>query len=131
MRVFRVILVLGAILHLTGGHWGILQGIAWAKMLVEYSQADGLLEGARKTFDGQHPCCMCKSIATAKERESGKDRPALPGIEKFSLKELRLPELISLRKPRCAAFAPAGFMPPAPAGVILGESPPLPPPRGV
>ena len=39
-------------------------------MLWNYSQQDGsLLAGAKKTFDGEHPCPMCKSIKIAKEKE--------------------------------------------------------------
>jgi hypothetical protein len=55
---------------LAGGHWGSLQTVAWAGMLWNYTQADGsLLSGVKKTFDGEHPCTMCTSIKTAKEKE--------------------------------------------------------------
>ncbi len=87
MRIVRAIFVIGALLHLGGGHWGVLQGIAWAKMLVEYSQADGLREGVVKTFDGEHPCEMCASIS--KGRESEKRDPLAPvRADGFKLKEL-------------------------------------------
>jgi hypothetical protein len=87
MRRLRNILVIGVILHLAGGHWSVLQGIAWAKMLIEYSQADGLREGIVKTFDGEHPCEMCKSIS--KGRGSEKNKPGVPvRAESFTLKEL-------------------------------------------
>lgn len=53
-----------------GGHWGALQAVAWAGMVWNYSQADGsLLSGVKKTFGGEHPCTMCTSIKTAKEKE--------------------------------------------------------------
>jgi hypothetical protein len=87
VRIFRFIIAFGAILHLGGGHWGILQGIAWAKMLVEYSQADGIGEGIAKTFDGEHPCAMCKVIS--KGRESEKREPLAPlRADAFALKNL-------------------------------------------
>jgi hypothetical protein len=55
---------------LAGGHWGSLQTVAWAGMLWNYTQSDGsLLSGVKKTFDGEHPCTMCTSIKTAKEKE--------------------------------------------------------------
>jgi hypothetical protein len=59
-----------AMFFLAGGHWGSLQTVAWAGMLWNYTQADGsLLSGVKKTFDGEHPCNMCTSIKTAKEKE--------------------------------------------------------------
>ena len=55
---------------LAGGHWGSLQTVAWAGMLWNYTQVDGsLLSGVKTTFDGEHPCTMCTSIKTAKEKE--------------------------------------------------------------
>lgn len=85
--MLRILFVIGTLLHLGGGHWGVLQGIAWAKMLVEYSQADGLRDGIVKTFDGEHPCEMCASIS--KGRESEKRDPLAPArAEGFKLKEL-------------------------------------------
>ncbi len=132
MRLLRIILVLGAFVHLSGGHYGVLQGIAWATMLVQYSAADGLVEGARKTFDGDHPCEMCRSIASAKQQESQRE-PSLPatGIEKLSLKDLRPPEPIALRHPRARDHGNASFISPDPIGGLAGARPPLPPPRGV
>lgn len=47
--------------------------MAWAGMLWNYTQADGsLFSGVKKTFDGEHPCTMCDSIKTAKEKEQSK-----------------------------------------------------------
>ena len=59
-----------AMFFVAGGHWGALQSVAWAGMLWNYTQTDGsLLSGVKKTFDGEHPCTMCTSIKTAKEKE--------------------------------------------------------------
>jgi hypothetical protein len=59
-----------AMFFVAGGHWGALQTVAWAGMLWDYTQADGsLLSGVKKTFDGEHPCTMCVSIKTAKQKE--------------------------------------------------------------
>jgi hypothetical protein len=88
VRIIRIILVLGAILHLSGGQWGVLQGIAWTKMLIEYSQADGLRQGIIKTFDGEHPCEMCKSISKSLESEKKQDPGRPIRVDGFSLKDL-------------------------------------------
>jgi hypothetical protein len=59
-----------AMFLVAGGHWGALQTVAWAGMLWNYTQANGsLLSGVKKTFDGEHPCTICDSIKTAKEKE--------------------------------------------------------------
>jgi hypothetical protein len=54
-KALRIIVAVLGCLHLCGGHYGVVQALAWSKMLVDYSQRDGLVEGAIKTFDGKHP----------------------------------------------------------------------------
>lgn len=73
LRVLGHVVAAVALFFLAGGHWGTLQTVAWAGMLWSYTQADGsLLLGVKKTFDGEHPCTMCDSIKTAKEKEQSK-----------------------------------------------------------
>lgn len=128
MRI--AVAVLGC-LHLCGGHWGVMQVIAWSNMIVDYSAQDGLIEGAKKTFDGEHPCCMCKAIAEGKKKESG----STPGE-----KAPTLPQGMAFKD---CLFAPAIRVIPPPARDIavhpmpaldqraprLGHRPTLPPPR--
>ena len=130
VRFLRYILVFGALLHLGGGHWGVLQGIAWAKMLVEYSQADGIRDGIVKTFDGEHPCEMCKSIS--KGRESEKRGPLAPvRADGFALKELLpISEIRIQRRDLPLPYQPVVW----PESGILAQwsgSPVEPPPRAV
>lgn len=49
-----------------GLHWGLLQAIAWTGMLVDYSRGATLSEAIHKTFDGQHPCKLCKMVDEGK-----------------------------------------------------------------
>src|SRR5215469_7825191 len=58
-----------AVCQLLGGHWAILQTAAWVGMVIEYSANDGLQVGLSKTFDGAHPCELCKTIAKNKGTE--------------------------------------------------------------
>src|SRR5579872_4487630 len=55
-----------------GGPWPVLQSIAWAGMLIEYSRDGSVVEAVSKTFDGKHPCNLCKSIAAGKKTEQKK-----------------------------------------------------------
>lgn len=58
-----------AAVSLCGGHWAVLQGVAWARMLVEYSPEAGFVQAVRKTFSGTAPCGLCKKIAAAKSQD--------------------------------------------------------------
>ena len=66
-RVLQRTVPLVLILVMTGGHWMILQSVAWAKMLVDYSRHSSLKTAVEQTFDGRHPCGMCKMIQRAKQ----------------------------------------------------------------
>jgi hypothetical protein len=41
-------------------------------MVVSYSQHDGFLAGVSQTFDGEHPCRICKAIQDGKKHEQKK-----------------------------------------------------------
>jgi hypothetical protein len=55
-----------------GGHWAVLQSVAWFSMLANYSSQDGLVAGVSKTFDGQHPCALCKAVEEGQKQEKEK-----------------------------------------------------------
>src|ERR1700756_1547698 len=61
-----------ALLQILGGHWALLQTGAWVSMIVQYSQRDGLTAGLTQTFDGDHPCSVCKAIQDGKKQEQKK-----------------------------------------------------------
>lgn len=67
---FKFLIALMGCLHLCGGHYGVLQGLAWSQMIISYSAESGWIEGARQTFDGEHPCQLCVAIADAKQKDS-------------------------------------------------------------
>jgi hypothetical protein len=56
------------IVFLTGSQWLVLQGVAWTGMLIQYSIDENIVAGVQKTFDGEHPCAMCKAIDKAASR---------------------------------------------------------------
>jgi hypothetical protein len=58
-----------ALFLVAGGHWAMLQGVAWAGMVKDYSRTGSLTEAVGKTFDGKHPCPLCKKIAAARTHE--------------------------------------------------------------
>lgn len=69
----RKIIAILCCLQLLGGSYGILQTIAWSRMIVTNTQTDGLVTGIIKTFDGDHPCTMCSQISEAKKQDKAPD----------------------------------------------------------
>jgi len=129
LKPLRPLLVLLGCLHLAGGPQAVLQLVAWGGMLIDYGAEFGLVEGARRTFDGAHPCDLCRAIEA--DRESEREDPALPAPARdaLDLKHLAAPPLGELAGPGVRDQPPA----PAP-GVELrqgrdGSAPDPPPPR--
>ncbi len=56
-----------------GGHLALLQTVAWSRMLVDFSASDSLTVAVEKTFDGAHPCSLCKVVKQTKEKEKQDD----------------------------------------------------------
>lgn len=64
-----------------GGHWAALQTVAWARMGIRYTVAAGSLrQGLTQTFDGEHPCELCRQIKAGIEKERHEERQK-PGKE--------------------------------------------------
>jgi len=113
--------ILGAFIFSCGGQWGVLQCVAWANMIREYSGMVPLSEAVSMTFSGKYPCPICKAIAEKKNSEQQKalalgkyDKKFFPPLAIQALKlvssDLDYPEFfISFR--------------------VRGDSPPTPPPR--
>ena len=104
-----------------GAHWAALQSVAWATMLVEYSQHATLKKAIAQTFDGDHPCNLCKRVVAEQQLPKKSD----------TQKSQTRPDLI------CAARI-AGLWPQCcdiefPGAIALASeqnsSPPTPPPR--
>jgi hypothetical protein len=79
-RQTRLLVALTLSLSL-GLHWTVLQSVAWMGMIVAYSQNDGLTGALVKTFDGKHPCQICKIVKEGKRSE--KKQEVLPLHVKF------------------------------------------------
>ena len=61
--------VAAALIIAVGGHWAVLQSVAWVSMAVTYSQTDTLEVALKKTFGGQHPCKLCIAVKEGKQEE--------------------------------------------------------------
>jgi len=61
--------VVVALVLTTGLHWIALQTVAWTAMLASNLSQQAFTVAVAKTFDGEHPCCLCKAIAAGKKSE--------------------------------------------------------------
>src|SRR6266498_2521112 len=60
-----------------GVHWAVLQSVALMTMVAGYSQPAPLKEALVKTFDGKHPCSICKFVANGKKSEQKQETQKL------------------------------------------------------
>jgi hypothetical protein len=99
----------------------VLQSLAWTTMLAKNLRTASVSEAVGRTFDGEHPCALCKNIAKSKKAEKKSDLP--PEFKKFEF-----------------SFSPSTFLftPPSifhkvhvvdAASDALTHAPPTPPPR--
>jgi hypothetical protein len=68
VRVAKWLLVIALSVSI-GAHWAILQTAAWCGMAITYSQNSSICERLSKTFDGKHPCKMCKMVSEGTKSE--------------------------------------------------------------
>jgi hypothetical protein len=104
VRYIAKLILVSALMIQIGAPWMLVQGIAWVSMAVTYSLDEGSVDrGLVKTFDGEHPCCLCKAAAKGRQSEQ---KPAAPSKELKKLKcetllgsILRIPSPHSVRLP--------------------------------
>jgi hypothetical protein len=63
------IMMTAALFLSVGGHLALLQGVAWATMIRDYSRTASVTAAVEKTFDGKHLCPLCKKIAAQRSHD--------------------------------------------------------------
>jgi len=104
-----------------GLHWAFLQSFAWTTMLVDNLATTSFSAALQRTFDGKHPCALCKGVAEG--RKSEKKADTLLRLKKFEGMSASVVLALSL---------PASFPPIAAPNASLeafSHAPPTPPPR--
>ena len=66
-------IVIAAMMSAFGGHWMLLQSVAWTTMMVDNVKHTTLGQALERTFDGQHPCQLCQSIEKGRKSEKQGD----------------------------------------------------------
>jgi hypothetical protein len=119
-HIARAVVVVALCLSI-GAHWVVLQSVAWGTMIARYAQQTSLTQAVAQTFDGDHPCNLCKRISSARHSEKKSD------AQSVTIK----PDLICATRriillPRSADFL---FARVEMTASRLAHSPPTPPPR--
>ncbi len=103
-------------------------------MLISYSAEEGLIKGARQTFDGDHPCDLCVAITDAKQQDSGPEAPAHQrrGLDSgLELKPCPVPSLLVIAEPPALGLPMSHLNGSSSSIPRLPSGPEPPPPRGV
>ena len=119
-KASRLIVIL-ALLASVGGHWALLQSVAWTRMIIERTHEDSFTSAVKTTLDGEHPCDMCKRITEGKQSERQEEKVQAQ-VKIDMLCELRL---IAIAPPS----QPVNFQSGPAEGTPRAECPPVPPPR--
>lgn len=113
--------VIVALVISTGAHWAALQTVAWTAMLADNLRTHSVAEAVSRTFDGRHPCCLCKAIAAGKNSERKSE--FAPPVSNFEFPPL--PDTPVLVAPSSFRMLPLADM----FAKVLPLRPPTPPPR--
>jgi hypothetical protein len=115
-------LVIATLVVAMGLHWAALQTIAWTTMMVANLSCEPLSTAVAQTFDGEHPCPLCKAIAAAKKSERKSEAVS-------QVLKMEFPPVVE----QMVLFPPTHFellAVPNTFADFLCLPPPLPPPRG-
>ena len=75
-RSSRLLVALALVLAV-GGHWAVLQSVAWVSMVAAYSQNATVAEAIAKTFSGKAPCELCKVVAAGKKSQQEQEQKSI------------------------------------------------------
>ena len=104
-----------------GLHWTFLQSLAWTNMLLDNLATTSFSFALQRTFDGKHPCPLCKAVAEGRKSERKSDTILL--LKKFE----------GLGQPVAIDILPPASFPQIAAHDAcceeLAHAPPAPPPR--
>ncbi len=120
-KKFAQLLLVLTLVVTIGGHWAVLQSVAWVGMAVSYSKDAPLAEALVKTFDGNHPCALCKAVNAGKQAEQ--KQATLKSEIKIDWCVTRDTSLLDAPMPFTVISGKPVFALPR------AESPPTPPPR--
>ena len=112
-----------ALCAVSGAHWAILQSFAWTTMLAQNLRYESFTAAVTRTFDGQHPCRMCKAVAAGKN--AAKKTEFTGAASRFEF--LTVARCVIARVPERSAVVPVANE----SAASRAKQPPTPPPRAL
>lgn len=114
-----------------GGHLLVLQSVAWGKMLASHigQEKESVVFALRKTFDGKHPCDLCRHIEKHRSSAEQTEQNTQNDSKRYET-QLKNP-LWSQTSSSLFVFShPTKLTIAAPASdLFFQQQPPTPPPR--
>lgn len=92
-------------------------------MLIDYAQRTSLTKAIEQTFDGQHPCDLCKRVIAGHHSEKKNDTATVKAKPDL----ICALQSLAIVPPSCDCEFPGVIL----ADAISISSPPTPPPRVV
>lgn len=127
VRTLGLPLVCLAMFSLGGGHWMVLQSVAWSQMLWGYVQNDvPVVEALAKTFNGENPCALCTSVKNGRQEEK-KSPPSLSVQKKVEIFLVEFSNQLPPRIPSLFNYPPSGDT----SHSARHDAPPGPVPRSI
>jgi hypothetical protein len=123
MRFFVKIATVLMLVLLLGLHWALLQTVAWTGMIVSYSQGTSFQEAIRLTFDGKHPCCLCKAVKQGRSQEKQQEQNQVKPVNKLEAGIVWQPFQLFFRSERTSVSSSPQHAP------ARAEEPPKPRPK--
>jgi len=120
LKLGKVLVVFSLVAALSA-HWALLQTVAWTSMLASNLESCSFHDAVARTFDGSHPCPLCKAIAAGKKSEQ-KNQVAF-GQQKLDFPPVQ--ERLLLIAP-----SPVEILSPNTFAASILQKPLTPPPRG-
>lgn len=117
----KIFLIL-ALVAMLGAHWALLQTVAWTAMLADNLHSGSFCEAVTKTFDGEHPCPLCRAIAAGKKSEN--KSATVPATLKMEFPPLKA-HFVLVAPPQFQLLPAENF-----SAKSLAQKPLLQPPRG-
>ena len=89
-------------------------------MIIDYSKRESLCQAIAQTFDGAHPCSLCRLVDKGKTEKKTDLQLLTPKVDMICIRRA-----ITLVRPFAHVEYAAGDF----SVFKIGESPPVPPPR--
>lgn len=100
-----------------------MQAGAWTGMLISRAQSGSIVSAVKTTFDGDHPCSMCKLVSKGVAEDSA---PKTPSAKKTQ--EIKMVASIVSELPSPAFFGFAEWPQVSESAASRADAPPTPPP---